>query len=346
MGRPLPLGLGAALDDALVEPALERVVRERAGAAARVRRVTSELVKRRTVRYSIELEEAGNDPLHLIGKVYESRSAGEQALAALRWLQDQGFDEREPTRVTVPRAVAFLPELSLLLMEPAGGRSLQRLLRSARARAGDARLFAEALAKLHSFPRAFGPPFTLEDHLEQRCAGLAGSLASAFPELAAPVHRIVATARRAQRDGGRSPGTLAHGDYHPGQVHVHGQRLWLVDLDPLHHGDPAYDVAMVLVVLRREQAEDPGYVRGLREAFLSAYFGRMDFAITERVPLQAALIYLKRACKRFRWRDEPGWEDAVRGQVARAEECLGWHKGLRPPRSLAEILDLGERCPG
>ena len=52
---------------------------------------------------------------------------------------------------------------------------------------------------------------------------------------------------------------------------------------------------------------------------------REDFL--ERVPLQRALIDLKRACKRFRWQDQPDWEGAVRRlvhqAVSHAEGALG-----------------------
>ena len=55
--------------------------------------------------------------------------------------------------------------------------------------------------------------------------------------------------------------------------------LWLLDLDPLHYGDPAYDVAMVFVALKQleEKTKQSAYIRMLRDAFVSAYFSLMDW---------------------------------------------------------------------
>src|SRR6185503_15728215 len=114
-----------------------------------------------------------------------------------------------------------------------------------------------------------------------------------------------------------------------------------------HHGDPAYDVAMVVLTmkgmgvrLRRE-----GRFRVLLAEFLVSYFARMDLSIAERVPIQAALIFLRRACKRFRYQNDLAWEDAIRLQVRRGEECLAALAGRRAPRDPAEVVELCERCP-
>ena len=82
---------------------------------------------------------------------------------------------------------------------------------------------------------------------------------------------------------------------------------------------------------------------GLLQAFLERYFSRMDRSIAERVPLHAALIFLKRACKRFRYQNDPAWEDAIRLQLRLAEECLtSWER--RPPDPSA-ALEWCEGCP-
>lgn len=122
---------------------------------------------------------------------------------------------------------------------------------------------------------------------------------------------------------------------------------WLVDLDFLHHGDPAYDVAMGVLTLKgmgaRLDAEER--FRRLLEVFLASYFARMDRSIAERVPLWAALIFLKRACKRFRFQSEPGWEDDVRQQIRLGEQSLMWMERQRVPRDLSAALELCESCP-
>jgi Ser/Thr protein kinase RdoA (MazF antagonist) len=312
-------------------------------------KIAVEVLKRRVVRYRVEIEAPGiSAHWGVIGKVYESKSAGESGSSALIWLNEQGFNAVEPTAITVPSAFAYVPELQLLLMEEVPGSSLKELLKSARARPEHLQLFAAALVKLHRFPAGFGEPFTLDDHLVKRCAGLVGPLARAFPAQAPALERVVTEARRAEAEGLFAGRSLSHGDFHPAQVHLDGERLWLVDLDPLHCGDPAYDVAMALVSLKRMEAgrKRSKNARALRAAFLDGYFSRMDLALAARLPLNAALIYLKRACKRFRWQDEPGWRADVRRQIRFAEECLKWNTEARAPRGLSELAELCERCPG
>ena len=327
-----------ALDEARVEPGLVAALAPELG---RVLRVQSSVLKRRVLRYEIELD--GPVPrLCLIGKVYESEAAGERGFAALRWLGDQALGARSRGCVMVPRAVAYLPEFALLLMEEAGGTSLQRLLRHGDARPEHARLYARALLELHAVPAAFGAPFTLDDHLAVRCAGLTGALCQAFPELAGPIERLLASARRAERGELAPACTLSHGDYHPGQVHLEDERLWLVDLDPLHQGNPAYDLAMAVFSLQRLEAgpREPRRVGPLLATFLATYFAHIEPRRAARLPLDMALIYLKRACKRFRYQDEDRWPDAVRHQIAEAERCLDSLETARPPRTVGEVLEL------
>ena len=172
-------------------------------------------------------------------------------------------------------------------------------------------------------------------------------LARDFPDLATPIARIVEDARKIEAEL-LPTYTLAHGDYHPGQVHVGSDRHWLLDLDHLWRRDPAYDLAMAVVKLRglvtRRGADGP--YRELLEAFLESYLASMDDEIAQRVPINAALIFLKRACKRFHYRDEPDWPAAIHHQISRAEECLAVHESRRQGRGLSAALENCLRCPG
>ena len=112
--------------------------------------------------------------------------------------------------------------------------------------------------------------------------------------------------RLKMRCDGTGVHTLCHGDYHPGQVQATDDAVWILDLDPVCIGDPAYDVAMVLSVFKRLRG-NPDYLRSLRDAFVASYFADTGDGLADRVPVQEALIHLKRACKRFRWQDETDW---------------------------------------
>lgn len=346
MGRPLPTGLGLAQDEERIEPALLAALESRLGTTARIRGVKSTILKRRTLRYELELEGPGPRTRTLIGKVYESSAAGARAFDAVRWLNEEVAGG--PGCLAVPRALAYLPDFALVLMEEAGGRALQRLLKDGSAAPEHLALFARAALELHGLPRPFGAPFTLDDHLALRCAGLTGALEAAFPALARPIERILASARRAETGVLAPACTVSHGDYHPGQVHLDGERVWLVDLDPLHQGNPGYDLAMALFSLKRLETtpEEARRIAPLRASFLATWFERAEPRRAARLPLDVALIYLKRACKRFRWQDEERWPDAVRAQVELAERCIDWLEEARPCRTPAEAIELCEHVPG
>jgi aminoglycoside phosphotransferase (APT) family kinase protein len=295
VGRPVPAIEPAALDGAALLESL--------GLGAGT--VEVERVRRGVLRYAW----AGGA---LIGKVYESAEAARAGFGSLRALWESGFCDAAPPGVRIPEPYACLPELRLVAMEHVPGRSLKRLVRRRQAGAAELELLAEALAKLHRWRQVTSRRVALEEHLGERCAALVPSLVEAFPELVDPVQRIL---ERAQAAEAQAVFSLAHGDCHLGQVRVEGGRLWILDLDPLHVGDPAYDLAMVCRQL-------PQGI--LRDAFLGAYSRRGDASALARIPVHAALIHLKRACKRFRWRDEPGWPESVRREV---REGSAWIAG-------------------
>jgi hypothetical protein len=62
-----------------------------------------------------------------------------------------------------------------------------------------------------------------------------------------------------------------------------------------------------------------------------------------------ALIHLKRACKRFRWQDEPGWPDIVRRQIDEGAACMEAAVRLvTVPRSIGAVAGLAgiyDSCP-
>jgi hypothetical protein len=91
--------------------------------------------------------------------------------------------------------------------------------------------------------------------------------------------------------------------------------------------------------------DDAAYVRSLRDAFASTYFAHMGWPIAGRVAAQEALIHLKRACKRFRWQDEEGWQQTIRLQIDHALACVDAMREVAEPRSLDDVTEIYERCP-
>ncbi len=293
MGRPVPDIPSEALDGV--------AVLQRLGCTVDAVEVTR--IRRGVLRY-------GWASGALIGKVYDRPEAGRDGFERMHALWASDFSERVPHEVCVPRPYRYVEELRLLLMEHVPGRPLRKLVRRGRAGPDEMRRLAQALAKLHGAPRGAAPVVDVEEHLRLRCAGRVEALARDFPDLADGVHAIVARAR-AHEDPARFG--LAHGDCHPGQIVLAEGRTWILDLDGLHVGDPAYDLAMVCLKL-----SDPE----LGGSFVDAYREAGCREALDRIPVQTALIRLKRACKRFRWQDEPDWEEGVRREVGAGTAAL------------------------
>ena len=310
-----------------------------------VRAIRVEHIERRLLRYSVQF---GGDraPWSVIGKIYENESEGQRAFDGLRGLWDGGFPQQPPADIQIPRPYAYLTALRLVLMEEVPGTALKKLVRQRLAGPAEMQLFAAGLAKLHRSALAPGKPFRVDDHLEIRCAGLHEAMADAFPDIRARVRWMVERARELEA-GQEPPRTAVHGDFHLGQVHVRGGELWILDLDPLHFGDPAYDVAMVFVMLKHleQKMRDPAYIRMLCDGFIAAYGALNGYEAAARVPLHIALIHLKRACKRFRYQDEPGWPETIRRQIEEGATCLERMGALATPRSASDVVDVYARCP-
>jgi hypothetical protein len=351
MGKPAPDIDAETLDEGQLRGLLSFVATARSGAEREVTLVTAEQRRRQILRYSAWM--AGADagttaPWRVIGKVYTTTAAGEVVFDAMRTLWNQGFATRGPVGVRIPEPYGYVPALRLLLMEEATGDRLKRLVRKRLADAEHMRLLAAAMIKLHRSPSIFSVPFTIEDHLKTRCAGLCGALSQAYPDLADAGARIAAPGRETEARLGHRAFTLSHGDAHLGQFQVQRDRIWILDLDPLHLGDPAYDVAMVLVSLKQIEGQtmQPAYVHMLRDIFASEYFGTMGWDVASRVPVHEALIHLKRACNRLRWKNEPGWAERIPTQIRQSVACLDAWRTLEAPCSVAALARTYDRCPG
>jgi len=266
------------------------------------------------IRYRARGTSAGNGAAEwrVIGKVLPP-GAGVALDANMRALWSHGFHRGATDGIAIPEPITYLPELSMHLQEDVGGVSIRNLVKRA-PEVEDFRVAARALAKLHACDLPPGPARGV-DALMLRCHPRHPFLGLAFPELAATVDDIVERARALERRG-PPPVTPVHGDFHLGQVHVNGDRSWLVDLDALGFADPASDLGNVLVFLEDKMRREPS-LTAMVAAFREAYAERAPFDPWARVPLYEALTHLRRACKQLRLQ-QPGWRDKVPVMVERA----------------------------
>jgi aminoglycoside phosphotransferase (APT) family kinase protein len=330
---------------------LRTTVRERFGAGARIHKVAVERLNRRVLRYVVTLSrpgEAQNVSWSLIGKVYESADFGRRGFAALRQLWANGFGRASRDGIHIPEPYAYQPEHSLLLMEDVPGQSLKALLKRRTAGPDHIRLFATAAAKLHQCPVVLTDPSMIDDYLARSTVNARPeALAAAFPDLAADIAWVLKAARDAHCRFGEDTLALCHGDPHPDQFLIADGHLWILDLDRAGYGDPMHDLALVFVSLRglESKASRAAYVRDVLDQFLAMYFPTHHCRAAARIPLYAALIHLKRACKLFRWQDEPTWEEKLRRQVRHAVSCMAMMQDAAEPRSLSDVVEIYRRCP-
>jgi hypothetical protein len=311
--------LPLALDPTHMMPRLARHAPASLGDGFRIADLDVDIYRRHgnrcVIRYLARCEPVadGVAEWRLIGKVLPPGSAATLD-ANMRALWSHGFDRDAADGIAIPEPIALLPELSMHLQEDVGGVSVRNLVKRA-PETRDFRLAARVLAKLHGCGL---PPGVVRcvDTLMLRCHPRHPFLGLAFPELAATVDDIVERARAIERNVPALPVTPVHGDFHLGQVHVNGDRAWLVDLDALGFADPASDLGNVLVFLEDKMRRDPA-LTAMVAAFREEYSARAPFDPWSRVPMYEALTHLRRACKQLRLQ-QPGWRDKVRAMVERS----------------------------
>ena len=247
----------------------------------------------------------------LIGKVYaEDRSDVYRVMEEIR---QAGFGAED--EFSVPRPIAFLPSLHLLLYEKVAGAKARGLI--VQSGGADSTRAAEQcarwLARFHArAPRlARGPVVHVNDHLmfSERAWRSVADLGEPFAHKASRLFgQLSATAP------GLPPSELCagHGMYTPGQVLLAAGRTVTVDWDTYQVADPSHDVARFLVSLKRLGLKCFGSIHALEAAagvFLKTYVAA-GADITPRLPFQEAVICLERA-KREVENQADGWRERV-----------------------------------
>lgn len=171
----------------------------------------------------------------------------------------------------VPRPLAHLPELKLLVTEFIDGRAGGEALYD---RGG--RLFAEksarAIRAVHRAVVALDADWTSADELSatERQLGHLGR------EDAALARRLIDSLARLAPQA--SPSVAIHRDFYPEQLLESNGRAALIDLDDVRNGDPAVDVGNYLAHLRLRALQRPRRQRACalaRVAFLDTYLGEL-----------------------------------------------------------------------
>jgi aminoglycoside phosphotransferase (APT) family kinase protein len=246
----------------------------------------------------------------VFGKVYHKPAKAAAVYQEMRLLAETA-PVREG-RIGVARALAFLPDIPLVVQEPVAGTPLDLLLRGAggagHAEDGIARA-ARALAALHTIrlPDERERPIAAEVKRFGRRAAL---IAGVDAPLGARLERLAA-ALAAWLPGLPAWGAtigLVHGDCKPGQFLLDGERVVLLDFDHCGTADPASDVGTFLASLRQSGrmqllqatgAPGPAAVAAARRGWLQTLEGRFLDEYCAARDLDPG----------FRWR--AGWYEAA-----------------------------------
>jgi hypothetical protein len=217
--------------------------------------------KRLTLRFDLALRRSATGEVEhrrLYGKVFHKL---EKALPVFEDMQllSESAAVREG-KITLAGAVAFLPELSLVLQDPVSGVPLEDLIgrMDGKARRGDARgedgveRAAAALAAVHTSGLETRRERPIESELTRfvkrsekirevdEAKGLRMlALAEALPDWLAKLAEWGAC------------DSLIHGDCKPSQFLIEGERVALLDFDHSGMSDPANDVGVFLATLRQ-----------------------------------------------------------------------------------------------
>jgi len=260
-----------------------------------------------------------NGSQELIGKVYaEDRSDIYQVMEEIR---RAGFGSEE--EFAIPRPVAFLAPLRLLLYEKAPGIRAKDFILSPKE--SDRILAAERcarwLARFHALAPRLGRVFLLDDHLIslEGCWRRLADLGCPFADKASRLFEQLKTA--ALRLGSVEI-CAGHGSYSSAQVLLAEDRTVTIDWDTYDVSDPCRDVARFIVALQRLALKYHGLLHALEgtaDVFLKTYIGASRSDVSRRLTFHKAAICLERA--------DNDVDKQSRGWLERAELMLD--EGLR-----------------
>lgn len=235
----------------------------------------------------------------VIGKVYRDER-GERLFRLQQALWNDGFGPHAPDRIHVPRALAYIPEMRMLVQERVTGATLNALVTAPGLRARIVRS-AEGLAKLHNTCWTIGEPlssYLLVDELAN-LVHFTHELAQMRPQSAAAVSEVAEALRTwAQRLPALDAPTPIHRDFYYSQVLFDGPRLVLIDFDLFALGDPVIDVANFIAHLHFLGLDRLGDLDALAAevpAFIEAYarYRPVDEAFLRRAAFYQAATFFR-----------------------------------------------------
>ena len=257
---------------------------------------------------------------YLIGKVYSRDRA--DVFEAMKKIWQSGINRE--TQFSIPRPVAYLSSLRLLLQEKVEGMLAKSLLLDGNAsqRVEVAERCALWLARFQALAPQQGKIMDVQRilrHSERRVR----FIVDAGVPFADKARKLFQRLTDAPPILDRNAMCAGHGDYKHEHQFLHPQGSTVTfDWDCYDIADPCRDAALFVIYLERLALSGLGSIRKLdsaSQAFLETYAAASQPGVAARLPFHKAALYLQEA-KRDLGEQHPGW-------LERAEIMLD--EGLR-----------------
>src|SRR5438552_11153663 len=239
-----------------------------------------------TIRYALD-----GDGAALLGKMYRDTARGRRVHDIMRWLLVQAA--LGSPELGVPRPLGWIPELSMLVYLPVGGRVLGDAILDERA-ATYMDLAAAWLSALHRSGLPLDRAFDVGNELANLRAW-SSIVGDRYPDEAAAADRISRRLSERSSELGAESGRPIHKDFHYQHVFV-TDRASVIDFDEFRLGDPNFDLAHFCAYLTLLGCRLPAMADVLgrhRERFLVAYSRQAGWHIDGRFPVFYAYSCLK-----------------------------------------------------
>lgn len=316
-------GLSSAADPARIQHVLGELSQSLPGHPDRISSVEVELARyapeiSAILRYRIAGSQP-DTPIVLYGKVQRGRKSQWTAHVMGRLWR---LSQVSGGALSVPRPVAHLPELGLVLQEEVLGTPVG----SDRTRpefADHVRPAAGALAVIHESGIEVADSMQLTDELD-RLDDVVSQLALVHPPGHFLLRELLLHVRARLRHTGEEEFLPTHGDCKYDQFLHHDGAFSLIDFDYFGMAETSYDLGKYcayLVPSQPQSWEHSAIAEECRRAFLSCYRDLRPHATIQRFPMYEAVNLANRAMT-LMWAQSPGWEQAADGLLALGMERL------------------------
>ncbi|MGB7346177.1 MAG: phosphotransferase [Pirellulaceae bacterium] len=208
--------------------------------------------RRCLIRYDLRIaqSQSPDQTMSILGKL-RYKGVDKHGYSVQQQLHDQGFNDSNPNGIAVPRTLGINPETHIWYQACVSGRSMEQLVACQ-----DETIFPEAseriataLTTLHCESKVRPCKLYTSDDEVASLIGRLQSVACEHPSYEAAIGELIARANRLSKCLVREPSVAIHRDFHPSQVLLTTERLYLLDFDLYCYGPPTLDAGNFLAHL-------------------------------------------------------------------------------------------------